>query len=90
MKKFMVNINYSWGDEEEPVVLKTESEYDAFMQMIDLATKEAKVSMELDTDLTEINPTNILIYPSDKKIILLLTFLVFCGIIYTSWPQHGH
>lgn len=70
MKKFIINISYSWGDEEEPVEFEAESEYDAFMYMIDLAATEAKVSMELDNDLSEISPTNIRIYPSDRKITL--------------------
>lgn len=70
MKEFEIRISYSWGDEEDPVEYSAENEYRAFLYMIDLAATEAKVSMELDDDLTETNPTNIRIYPSERKITL--------------------
>ena len=68
--KYYIHISYSWGDRESPVEYEAESEYDAFMYMIDLAAKEAQVSMELNDELTEMNPTNIKIIPSERKIIL--------------------
>ena len=68
--KYYIHISYSWGDRESPVEYEAESEYDAFMYMIDLAAKEAQVSMELDDELTEMNPTNIKIIPIERKIIL--------------------
>ena len=70
MKEFIIKISYSWGDKEEPIEHSAKNEYDAFMHMIDLASTEAKVSMEMDGDLTEINSTSIKIYPSLRKIVL--------------------
>lgn len=70
MKDFMIDISYSWGDEEEPIEYSAENEYRAFMHMIDIASTEVKVSMEMDNNLTEINPTNMRVYPSERKIVV--------------------
>lgn len=40
MKKFVINIEYSWGEEEYPIEIKCETKEDAFKNMLDLAHKE--------------------------------------------------
>lgn len=42
MKKFIISIKYSWGDEEEPIEIKRETEEDAFKYMLDIAHKETE------------------------------------------------
>jgi hypothetical protein len=65
MKKFIINIKYSWGDEEEPIIVETDNKEDAFNHMIDLAVKEIKeTTKEHDEDIF------IRIFPQDFDILL--------------------
>ena len=66
MKKFEIYISYSWGDEESPIEIEKKYEEEAFEYMIDLAAKEAKVSLEDNED----SSIDIFIRPWENKIIL--------------------
>ena len=57
MKDFVINISYSWGETQDPIKISALNEYGAFMQMMDLATKEAKASMEMNYCFAPTNPT---------------------------------
>lgn len=65
MKKFKININYSWGDEESPIKIEKECMEDAFDYMIDLAINELKTSLQEWRE-----PHNIRVYPNENKVTL--------------------
>lgn len=44
MKKFIINISYSWGEEENPIEIEAENKWDAFAHMCNLALKEFRIS----------------------------------------------
>lgn len=46
MKKFRIRIDYSWGDEEDPIEIEREYEGEAFEYMLDLAMTEVKTSLQ--------------------------------------------
>ena len=58
MKKFIIKIKYSWGDEEEPILINSKNKTDAFNYMIDLAIKEHN------------DDISIRIFPKDYDILL--------------------
>ena len=65
MKKFIIKIKYSWGDEEEPIIIENYNKEDAFNYMIDLAIKETKTTIkEHEGDIF------IRIFPKDFDILL--------------------
>ena len=65
MGKFIIRIKYSWGDEEEPILINSKNKTDAFNHMIDLAVKETKTTIkEHDDDII------IRIFPKDYDLIL--------------------
>lgn len=70
MKKFIINISYSWGEAEEPIEINALTEYGAFTQMMDLALKEVAVSMEMNYCFAPTNPTTVCLDMCNRKIIL--------------------
>ena len=66
MKKYNININYSWGEEEDPVEIEATCNADAFNKMIDLATREAKETIGAWQE----ESVEIEMIPYDNKIIL--------------------
>ena len=46
MKKFLINISYSWGDEEEPIEIKAENKWKPIEYMCNLAIKEYRIECE--------------------------------------------
>lgn len=65
MKTFEIRIGYSWGDEEEPVVVESESVEEAFDKMIDMAYRELKVSLQENREAH-----SIVVDPDNNKITL--------------------
>lgn len=66
MYKYKININYSWGDEEEPIEFEAKNTYDAFCRVIDMAMEESKISLGCNEDAD----FDIYIKPSEQKVIL--------------------
>lgn len=53
MKKFIININYSWGDDEEPIVINTSDRWSAFRHMCNLAIKELNIECDEHPEYVE-------------------------------------
>lgn len=64
--KYKILINYSWGEEEDPIEIEAMCKADAFNKMIDLATREAKETLSAWPE----ENVEIEMIPSDNKIIL--------------------
>lgn len=43
MKRFVINISYSWGDEEEPINMNAADKWMVFGHMCNLAIQELKI-----------------------------------------------
>jgi len=69
MKKFIIKIKYSWGDEEEPILINSNNKTDAFNYMIDLAIKETKTAIKEHNDEISIH-----IFPKDYDILLYYVY----------------
>ena len=66
MKKFIINISYSWGDEEEPIEIEAENKYKALGYMCDLAVKELCIELQEWPEYSDNNAMKVF----ENKIIL--------------------
>jgi hypothetical protein len=53
MKKFVINISYSWGDEEEPIKMNVADKWMAFRHMCNLAVKELSIECDEHPEYAE-------------------------------------
>ena len=54
MKKFVINISYSWGEEENPITFEAENKISAFEYMLDFMMKELKITVLENEELVEL------------------------------------
>jgi hypothetical protein len=66
MKKFVINISYSWGYEEEPIKMNVTDKWIAFGHMCSLVIKELGIEYEEHPEYTE----NTMVKVFEDKIIL--------------------
>lgn len=65
MKKFVINISYSWGEEEDPITFEAENKISAFEYMLDFMMKELKITVLENEDNATVE-----IFHAKNKIIL--------------------
>ena len=66
MKKFIINISYSWGDEEESIKMNVADKWMAFGHMCNLAIKELGIECDEHPEYAE----NTMMKVFEDKIIL--------------------
>lgn len=66
MKDYIIEITYSWGEEEEPIALQANSPMEAFTKMLEIASKELYETVQL----YPYAPVHLYVKPEAKGIVL--------------------
>lgn len=66
MKDYIIEITYSWGEEEEPIVFSAFDDFSAFMKMVEIAIHEINETLSNYDD----KPVSLSIDPENNFITL--------------------